>query len=69
MKVAYICNCQAKCNTSSGCIVNGGPCSHTTDIQYAKNYKETPLITEDTNFVNLSDGFNEARYFEEEQNG
>lgn len=69
MKILYICNGKCKCNTSMGCIVNGGPCSHTTDISYAKNYKETPIITDETNFVNLSNGFNEACYFEEEQDG
>lgn len=69
MKILYLCNCKCSCNVSSGCIVNGGPCSHITDVNYAKNYKETPIITDEKNFVNLSNGFNEACYFEEEQNG
>lgn len=67
MKIAYICNCQKKCCKSVGCIANGGECSHTCDIKYAKNYDETPIITEDSNFINLSDDFKEARYFEEEK--
>lgn len=69
MKVAYICNCKAECNNSSGCILNGGGCSHTTDISFAKNYSETPLVSEDSNFINLSNGYNEAHYFEEGDNG
>ena len=69
MKVAYICNCKRFCTNSTGCILNGGPCSHTVDINYAKNYTETPLLTEDKNFINLSNGYNEAYYYEEENNG
>lgn len=69
MKVAYICNCKRFCSSSSGCIANGGSCSHTTDVTFAKNYNDTPLVTEDMNFINLSDGYNEAYYYEEDKNG
>ena len=69
MRIAYICNLQRFCNKSCGCIANGGECSHTLDVTYAKNYKETPIITDESNFINLSNGYNEANYFEEEQDG
>lgn len=64
MKIAYICNCKKDCSGGSGCIVNGGPCSHTTDIAFAKNYTEVPLVTEDKNFSIISDDYQEARYWE-----
>lgn len=69
MKIFYLCNCKAKCNGSIGCIANGGPCSHTSDVAFAKNYTETPIITDESNFIVISNDFNEATYFEEEQNG
>ena len=66
MKIIYVCNGQAECNKSCGCVVNGGPCTHTCDIKYAKNYTETPIITENSKFVKISDDYSEAKYFEEE---
>ena len=69
MKIAYICDQKAKCCKSIGCIANGGKCSHTCDINHAKNYTKTPIITEEKNFINLSNGYNEAHYFEEEPDG
>lgn len=66
MKILYLCNCKNKCCSSDGCIANGGLCSHTTDINYAKNYTETPIITENSNFVKISDDYSEIKYFEEE---
>ena len=69
MTIAYICNCKKECNSGCGCILNGGECSHTTDISFAKNYDEVPLVTEDSNFINVSDPYNGSRYFEEESNG
>lgn len=66
MKIAYICDCKDKCCKSMFCIVNGGPCSHTLNINHAKNYTETPIITENSKFVKISDDYSELKYFEEE---
>jgi len=67
MKISYICNCQMPCSSSVGCTKNGGPCSHTSDVNFAKNYKEVPLVMEDSNFVDLSNGFDSSRYYEVEK--
>lgn len=69
MKIAYICNLKRFCNDSCGCIANGGECSHTLDVTFAKNYTEVPLVTEDKNFKLISDEEREAYYYEEENNG
>lgn len=69
MKIAYICNCKRACNKSAGCIVNGGECSHTLDVLYAKNYTETPLVAEDKNFKKISNDFQEMAYEEVSKDG
>ena len=69
MKIAYICNCKRACNKSSGCILNGGECSHTLDVRYAKNYTETPLVAEDDNFIRVSNDFQEMAYEEVSKDG
>ena len=69
MKIAYICNCKRACNKSVGCILNGGECSHTLDVRYAKNYTETPIVTEDKNFEKISDDFQEMAYKEVSKDG
>lgn len=69
MKVAYICDCKKECNTSCGCCINKGPCSHTTDIKHAKNFTETPIIIGNDRFIDVStgDGTGEAYYEEVEK--
>ena len=69
MKILYICNCEKPCNSSCGCVANGGPCSHTADIEYSKNYTEVPLVREDSHFVDISNEFDSAKFWEEEENG
>lgn len=71
MNILYICNCKAPCHKSVGCISNGGPCSHTSDINYAKNYTEVPIVKGNDNFVDISNAYREACYTEinpEEEN-
>ena len=46
MKIAYICNLKRFCNDSCGCIANGGECSHTLDVTFAKNYGVLSWIDE-----------------------
>lgn len=71
MKILYICNCNAPCHNSIGCIKNGGPCSHTSDIKNAKNYTEVPIVADNDHFVDISGAYIEACYREinpEEEN-
>ena len=69
MKIAYICNCEKSCNKSTGCCRNGGPCSRTLDVKYAKNYMETPLVADNPDFIKVSDDFQEMSYEEVSKNG
>lgn len=69
MRIAYICNCEKSCNKSIGCCRNGGPCSHTLDIAYSLNYKETPLVADNPNFEKISDDFQEMSYEEVSKDG
>lgn len=69
MKILYICNCERPCSKSIGCCKNGGPCSHTLDVLYSKNYTETPLVTEDKNFEKISNDFQEMAYIEVSKDG
>lgn len=50
-------------------MLNGGECSHTLDVLYAKNYTETPLVAEDKNFVKISNDFQEMAYEEVSKDG
>ena len=69
MRVAYICDCKKDCSKSCGCCVNKGPCSHTCDIEHAKNFTETPIVIGDDRFVDVTpgDGTGEAYYEEVEK--
>ena len=69
MRIAYICNCKRSCNTSIGCCRNGGPCSHTQDIEYSLNYKETPIVADNPNFEKISDDYLEMKYEEVSKDG
>ena len=69
MKILYYCNCEKSCNKSAGCCRNGGPCSRTQDINYALNFKETPIVADNGNFIKVSDDFQEMRYEEVSKNG
>lgn len=69
MKIMYICNCKKECSSSCWCVTNGGPCNHTADIEYSKNYTEVPLVREDSHFVDISNEFDSAKFWEEEENG
>lgn len=37
--ILYICNHKNKCSKSDNCVNNGGSCSHTTSIKFAKNFE------------------------------
>lgn len=69
MKILFICDCKKGCSSSCGCVLNGGPCSHTADISNAKNYNEVPIVIDNPSFKNISNDYNEACYVEEENNG
>jgi len=69
VKIAYICNCKKSCNKSIGCCRNGGPCSRTQDVNYSLNYTETPIVFGNTNFVKVSDDFQEMSYEEVSKDG
>jgi hypothetical protein len=69
MKILYLCNCERPCNKSIGCCKNGGPCSHTLDVLYSKNYTETPLVAENKNFEKISNDFQEMTYREVSKDG
>lgn len=34
----YLCNGKQYCNSSPNCYLNGGECSHTKFLKYAKNF-------------------------------
>ena len=67
MRILYVCNCECVCHSSVGCILNGGPCSHTSDINYSKNYNETPIVADNEHFEDISNGYREACYVEIEE--
>jgi hypothetical protein len=69
VKIYYFCNCEKSCNVSIGCCRNGGPCSRTADINYSKNYTETPLVADNSNFAKVSDDFQEMIYEEVSKDG
>lgn len=66
MIIAYVCNRQKQCCKSNGCVCNGGDCSHTLDINYSKNFKEVPIVTDNPLFILINSPDSEAKYFEEE---
>ena len=71
MRILYICNCKCDCHNSVGCVLNGGPCSHTHDINYSKNFTETPIVADNNRFKNVSNDYRETCYveIEEEKDG
>ena len=64
MRILYFCNCKKPCHSSCGCIQNGGPCSHTSDIEYSKNYTEVPIVADNPEFEKKDDGFSSVTYIE-----
>lgn len=40
MSIFYICDQKKECKRSKGCIIHGGECQHTTDINHALFFKK-----------------------------